>query len=107
MSCNKKKPCNDCPFRKNSLAGWLGPHDVDYFSEVLRADFPYPCHLSLNKPEEHICVGLVHTRNNMCKKARSGVLVEEEQRLYDIENNCFSSIKEFVEHHTKFDKKEK
>lgn len=35
-----KKPCKDCPFRKDSLQGWIGK---DRITEILAAD-SFVCH---------------------------------------------------------------
>lgn len=39
-----KKPCRDCPFRKNSLKGWLGERRM---TEILAAD-SFVCHKKTN-----------------------------------------------------------
>lgn len=111
MACKKKKPCDDCPFRKNSLPGWLGPHSVEEFVQYYQMDYPYPCHKTLVEERdagdlelrdgEHICIGLVHTRNNSCKRARDNQssLRQEEIRLKGEKNECFTHISQFVKHH--------
>ena len=114
MACNKKKPCDDCPFRKKSLPGWLGPHTVDEFVAYVQFDYPYPCHKTLVEGREtvedtelregeNICIGLVHLRNNSCKKARDedSDLRKEEIRLKGEENECFANTVEFAKHHSK------
>lgn len=35
-----KTPCKDCPFRKDTLEGWLGE---DRMTEILASDL-FPCH---------------------------------------------------------------
>lgn len=40
-----KKPCKDCPFRKDSLKGWLGK---DRMTEFLDAD-SFICHKTANR----------------------------------------------------------
>lgn len=40
-----KKICNQCPFRKNSLQGWLGPHEVDEILETMQFDGLFSCHM--------------------------------------------------------------
>lgn len=106
MSCKKKEPCSDCPWRKNALPGWLGNHDVDYFHDVFEQDFPYPCHQTMGKPNEHICTGLVFTRVNSCKISKyPGPLKETENALRDVQNNCFDNIHQFKDYHSKFKKK--
>jgi len=44
-----KKPCKDCPFRKDSLKGWLGK---DRMTDILKDD-SFVCH----KNNDHQCAG--------------------------------------------------
>ncbi len=39
------KPCKDCPFRKDTLQGWLGENRI---SEILSAD-SFVCHKKTDK----------------------------------------------------------
>src|SRR6185369_4064435 len=41
------KPCNDCPFVKTSLKGWLGPYSgPQELHNLVMSEKPFPCHLS-------------------------------------------------------------
>jgi hypothetical protein len=45
-------PCDDCPFRKNSLRGWLGPwHPQELSRHVMSND--YACHQTQNDPSDY------------------------------------------------------
>lgn len=46
---NIKKPCRECPFRKDSLEGWLGESRV---REIIRQP-SFVCH----KKTDHQCAG--------------------------------------------------
>ena len=101
----KKKPCDDCPWSKKSLPGWLGPHSLEEFQDFFNLDYPYPCHQTFEKPNEHVCVGLAHTRNNSCKRAKlPGPLKEMEDDLRGKDNECFDNLRQFMQHHDQFDK---
>lgn len=49
---NMARPCRDCPFRKDTLKGWLG---ADRMREILAAD-SFVCH----KKTDHQCAGHMH-----------------------------------------------
>lgn len=40
-----KKICNECPFRKTSLNGWLGHHDVEDIIKMQQNEYPFSCHM--------------------------------------------------------------
>ena len=41
-----KTPCNECPFRKNSLAGWLAEYTPTHLHQIVMGEQPFPCHLT-------------------------------------------------------------
>lgn len=53
-----KKPCLDCPFRKDTIKGWLGEERM---TEILRAD-SFVCH----KKKDMQCAGhmLINGQDN-------------------------------------------
>jgi hypothetical protein len=57
---NVKKPCANCPFRKDSLKGWLGKERM---TEILDAD-SFVCHKKTDKQ----CAGhmLINDQANAC-----------------------------------------
>jgi hypothetical protein len=40
--------CKQCPFRKNSLPGWLGNYDVGSIFRAIWKGFPFFCHSAIN-----------------------------------------------------------
>ena len=45
-----KKICNECPFKKGSLQGWLGGvMDVEEVHENMKLEFPFACHKQLGE----------------------------------------------------------
>jgi len=53
---NVKKPCKDCPFRKDSLKGWLGKERMQ---DILMSD-SFVCH----KKIELQCAGHMLIKND-------------------------------------------
>jgi len=51
---NVKKPCKDCPFRKDSLEGWLGKKRI---TEILESN-SFVCH----KKTDFQCAGFMHLK---------------------------------------------
>ena len=55
MSDQPKNPCSECPFRKKSLKGYVGPHDsAGEIIEGLRAGLKFPCHMQVNQITDHL-----------------------------------------------------
>jgi hypothetical protein len=48
MLFTKTKPCNQCPFRRASAAGWLGDATPEEFIASALADELMPCHSTVN-----------------------------------------------------------
>lgn len=94
------KPCSECPFRKDSAQGWLGPYTVPDLLDFARRDIEFPCHKSMGTKNERICRGFLHYRNNTGKSARQPSRLKTcEQRTYRQENNCFETPMQLAEHH--------
>lgn len=43
-----KAPCNDCPFRKKAMPGWLGAASPQDFIDSILHEDPLPCHQTIN-----------------------------------------------------------
>ena len=86
-----KKPCKDCPFRKDSLKGWLGAKRA---KEVSEAD-SFVCH----KNKELQCSGgmLLNKENNSFYR-----LMEFTKKTHILsgEEQIFESREEMIEHHS-------
>jgi len=88
-----KTPCNECPFRRKSMAGYIGGHEhVVEILNIIHADGKFPCHKHVNtivtrKMEEEnyedkddafdealdeapFCTGALAYANNTCKEIR-------------------------------------
>jgi hypothetical protein len=69
-----KTPCNECPWRRVHMPGWLGGFDVDQFIGQVQYDGPpLPCHKTI--PEgggeaRAMCAGALIFMRNSCKSAK-------------------------------------
>ncbi len=71
------KPCGACPFRRESVAGYLGHDNPQYFAALAMSDHEMPCHLTVNyekrgweeraKRTAHQCAGRAVFLANQCK----------------------------------------
>lgn len=100
------KPCNDCPWRRNSLPGWLGPFNAGEWLLLAHGEAAIACHLTIadsdedgngdwNQPGMRQCAGAAIFRANICKSPRN----PEIARLPQDRENVFSWNDEFIAHH--------
>lgn len=108
-----KKPCNECPFRKNSLPGWLSNYTVEELHSLVMEEVPFPCHITheedlqvnwLENKEERkplLCSGALLYMKKSCKLPRRKDLAElvKSMNRKDCEN--ILSIPDFFSYHSK------
>lgn len=107
------KVCNDCPFRRKSMAGWLGGSSPEGFIDCIQRDEPLPCHQTVDYDDPHWLAKWMLQRDNGGKfspKMCAGALIFMANKLQrphvpgfptlprDVEN-VFSNSVEFVRHH--------
>jgi hypothetical protein len=92
-SVQHKTPCSDCPFRRDSMPGWLGGNTPEYFMQMANSDFPYSCHTKIG-PQ---CAGMAVFRSNICKSPRDpDILVLPKNKVA-----VFAWHDEFIAHHSR------
>lgn len=76
------RPCAECPFRRASLPGYLGSDTPENFIATALADYPMPCHLTVDYSdpewrakweragEGRLCAGAAIFFANLCKLSR-------------------------------------
>lgn len=101
-----KEPCAQCPFRRAGMAGWLGESDPESFIETTMADYPMPCHQTIDYADpdwkEHweagqngkLCAGALSFFANIGKLSR-----ERGRPRRPEDETVFSSAQEFCDHH--------
>ncbi len=85
------KPCGDCPWRKDALAGWLGSRTADEWLRSAHGEDAMYCHTRLG-PQ---CAGAAIYRANVCKKPRD----PEALKLPADREKVFTTPREFKDHH--------
>lgn len=100
-------PCGECPWRRISLPGWLGPFEAGEWVALAHSDEPIACHTTLGvQPDEDSqvvwldprirqCAGAATYRANVAKRPRTlGVITGPVDRV-----KVFATPAEFKEHH--------
>ena len=101
-----QNPCKECPFKKNSLRGWLGGVSVADSIEIALSESDFHCHMTRETSKVKHCAGRMLFASKTAKKFRNQEM--EEIRLSILKNNGVDEIlnvTEFKEHH-KFAPKE-
>lgn len=108
----KKNPCKECPFRKDSLPGWLGT--LSGAPEVFMDGIDHtiiPCHMKIDKAdgliergETNPCVGALQFCANSLKFPRAARGKNSTYgKLLDkvvVNDEVFQWSHEFIQHHT-------
>lgn len=89
-----KKPCSDCPLRRDAVPGWLGGTGTpEEWAQCLHSDNPMLCHVHAGAQ----CAGAAIYRANVCKSPRDkSVLLLPQDR-----EKVFVSPMQFVDYHKK------
>lgn len=88
-----KKPCRECPFRKDSRPGWLGEGVV----ELLAAD-SFVCHKTIGDKSRQQCAGhmLINGMDNgfvrLAARLRTDLDLSGRELVFDSTTDC-------IEHH--------
>jgi hypothetical protein len=90
--CQHTTPCSDCPWRRDSLNGWLGGTSKEKWIQIAHSDTVVPCH-TLKGAQ---CAGISVYRANVAKMA-----YEPNLKLAADRKLVFSWPPEFIEHHSK------
>lgn len=104
MKNDLKQPCNECPFRKNSLPGYLGgftPEET--YQGVMTHEEDFACHLTRHKPVKEMsrCRGsLLFLKKNGKMPKYNTKLAEELRKMGKPDTSNILSNFEFMSHHT-------
>ena len=86
-----KAPCSDCPWRRKSLAGWLGSATREEWIGDAHGEARIECHTLIGAQ----CAGAAIYRTNVCKTPKyPELLVLPADKV-----KVFATPMEFLEHH--------
>ena len=119
----RPKPCRECPFKKDSMPGYLGECSGDPMGflasfwggmmtpEGLSQEGVLPCHMEIDwegdKREDtmmnaHVCHGAAQFMRNCAKMPRHPDMAEAVESLDGRDDSeVFGSLPEYVTHHEK------
>ena len=94
------RACNECPWRRDSAPGWLGPYTPEQWRRLAHSDEPIACHKTLDDDDTwegaYQCRGAATYRANVGKLPRDPNVA----RTPADREAIFASPTEFLEHHS-------
>lgn len=105
-----KEMCDECPFSKNSLPGFLGPYESpeSLHTIVMMREIPFPCHkthpfndadLSDVGTKYPLCAGALAYMAKNAKLPRDSNLRQLVLSVSDKEKANVFSVSNFLKHH--------
>lgn len=99
------KPCNECPFRKDSLRGYLGPWTgrvLDFLHDAM-SEGGFACHQTIEinnhwTPRTRVCAGSLRFANKCAKYYRDEELAELQETQPKDDPNILGLL-EFTKYH--------
>lgn len=89
-------PCSDCPWRRDSLRGWLGGGTAEEFLQYAHSNTQYDCHTVRGAQ----CAGMAVYRRNVCKRVEPPLLT-----LSKDTDTVFDTPMAFAAHHNLYQPK--
>jgi hypothetical protein len=100
------KVCNDCPFRRKAMPGWLGHGSPESFIDCMQRDEPLPCHQTIDYDDRHWLAKWMAQGDDtgqMCAGALTFLANKLQhhpfQKMGKDHETVFSNTIEFVRHH--------
>lgn len=102
-----KRPCGECPFRREAMPGWLGAATPESFVIEISMERPLPCHSSIDYERRDwkqqweaqrigmICAGSLIFTANMAKLPRDRAF----PRMANDHKLVFSTPAQFITYH--------
>ena len=99
------RTCGECPWRRESAPGWLGPFTVDQWLGIAHGEAPIACHETIQGDDDdwdngtiRQCAGAAQYRRNVAKRPLDPeVAVADEVDTVRV----FGRPTEFREHHSR------
>lgn len=112
-----KKLCNECPFSKKSLPGWLASYSIEDFHAMMNAEVMFPCHMlmtegditveeaqeAVQSGEMKVCRGYMESMIKSAKMPKFNkelIKYREAVKAEGLSEESMSMF-EFAKHHTK------
>ena len=105
-----KVPCNECPFRKDSMRGWLAGYTPQELHSIVMNEVGFPCHMTHTEEDlewedagtdEHpLCAGALRYMKKGAKRPRNPELLKLVLAVDIKDCEDILSVPEFIQHHT-------
>lgn len=104
------QPCAQCPWRRDSLRGWLGEDTPADFAATAESDERMPCHITVDYEREDWreqadsaprCAGRAVYLRNRCKVPRDREEAEFVRSVERDADNVFTTAAAFIAHHSR------
>lgn len=94
------RPCNECPWRRDSRPGHLGPYSAQEWANAAHGESPIACHETIKHEDQdwselRQCAGMAIFRANIFKSPRHPKVARAKRD----EETVFSWDDEFIAHH--------
>lgn len=93
-------PCVECPWRRDSAQGWLGPYPAERWLEIVHGEAPIACHVTLQESGSwegaRQCAGAAQYRTNVFKSPRNPDIATADEAD---DTKVFGRDHEFLAHH--------
>jgi hypothetical protein len=108
-----KKPCGQCPWRRECAPGWLGADTPEGFLATTMAGVHMPCHSAVDYERGDwqeqtktapTCAGSLVFLKNICKLPRDPIMVAERAQVEVDRETVFARPDEFLNHHNQWRK---
>ena len=105
MKNNLTKPCNECPFRKDSLKGWLGGETAQSTFDMVKSETDFACHKTRSKKPTEMsrCRGFLLFTRKIAKIPKYNTELHKAVMAIDYKTASESdilSLPDFIKHHT-------
>lgn len=105
MRTNLRKPCGECPFRKEHPPGWLGPWESAGHVIVAAEFHTFPCHRTIKSDRKtddtedmEVCAGSARFMANKLVLPRDADMAQS-RALVGKGDDVFASSQEMIDHH--------
>lgn len=102
MKLHHSQPCNECPWRKDAPAGWLGGFDPEFYADAVQMNEAPACHNRDHGPDNDdtaFCAGALATMANQCLLPHRSPGAPEARAEVGRRDDCFGHLALFYEHH--------
>ena len=99
-----ERPCNECPWRRDHPAGWLGGYRPEDFTQQIQFDGPpLPCHKTIpgdGTDARAMCAGALIFMRNSYKGAHHPDYGDALETIEPDTITVFEWSHEFIDHHS-------